>query len=249
MPDQDWIALREELDRWREAGKVADFWLRDDDAVAPTAPLSKLIDLGGRHAVPVTLAVIPQGTGAALADFLDTKPGVDVALHGWSHANHAGPNEKKQELGAQRPASDVLAELAAGFGKLQALHPGRFTATLVPPWNRIASPLVPELAGLGIRALSVFGPEKPAPVPLVNTHVDLMDWHGTRGARPPAALVADIVVRLRQMSRSGGVMGFLTHHLVHDDAGWDFLETLFAVTQAHPAARWQSLTDVLAEIG
>jgi hypothetical protein len=61
--------------------------------------------------------------------------------------------------------------------------------------------------------------------------------------------VADIVARLRQMAQSGGVMGFLTHHLVHDDAGWDFLDALFEVTQAHPACRWRSLTDVLAEIG
>lgn len=249
MPEQDWSVLTEELDRWRDAGRTADFWLRDDDAVEPTAPLSKLLALAGAHAIPVTLAVIPQFTGIVLADFLDTRPGVDVALHGWSHANHAGPDEKKQELGPHRPAADVLAELSAGFRKLQPLHPGRFTAALVPPWNRIAGPLVPELAGLGIRALSVFGPEKTAPVPLVNTHVDLMDWHGTRGARPRAALVADIVARLRQMSQSGGVMGFLTHHLAHDDAAWDFLDALFEVTASHPACRWRSLTDVLAEIG
>ncbi len=35
-------ALREELDRWDEAGLSAAFWLRDDDAVADTAALRRL---------------------------------------------------------------------------------------------------------------------------------------------------------------------------------------------------------------
>jgi hypothetical protein len=30
----------------------------------------------------------------------------------------------------------------------------------------------------------------------------------------------------------------LTHHLVHDDAGWRFLERLFEATATHPAVRW-----------
>lgn len=242
-----WAPLTNELDRWQEAGKVAPFWLRDDDAVEPTAELTRLLELIECREIPVTLAVIPIQTGQVLADFLETRPLVEVTVHGWSHTNHAKADEKKQELGTHRPADTVLAELRSGFVKLQQLHGERFRPMLVPPWNRIAKPLIPELAGLGFRALSVFGPEKPAPLPQINTHVDLMDWHGMRGARETSALVADIVRRLRQMPETGGAMGMLTHHLVHDAAGWDFLDRLFEVTAQHPACRWWASADMLAQ--
>ena len=245
MPNDVWKPLIAALDRWQDDGRIASFWLRDDDAVEPTAELATLLETTAEHDIPATLAVIPEHTGKALAEFLDSRPRVDVAVHGWSHKNHAGEGEKKQELGLQRPLDTVLAELKAGFDHLQALHPTRFVPMLVPPWNRIAAPLIPELAGLDFEALSVFGPEKPAALRLINCHVDLMDWHGTRGAREADALIADIVRRLQQMSDTGGVMGFLTHHLVHDAAGWRFLDGLFEVTTQHPACRWMPLTDML----
>lgn len=241
-----WTPLTDELDRWQQAGKTAPFWLRDDDAVEPTAELARLLALTEQYQIPFTLAVIPIHTGQVLAGFLDGRS-IDVAVHGWSHTNHAGPDEKKQELGSHRPADAVLGELKAGIEKLRTLHGARFIPMLVPPWNRIAAPLVSELGRLGFQALSVFGPEKPGPLPLINTHVDLMDWHGTRGGREASALAADIVKRLRQMSETGGVMGLLTHHLVHDAAGWDFLDGLFAVSARHPACRWVQSADVLAQ--
>jgi hypothetical protein len=247
MMSDVWEPLTEELDRWQKAGKVAAFWLRDDDAVEPTAELIRLLDLAGHHEIPATLAAIPVHTRTVLADFLETRSLVEVAVHGWSHTNHAGAGEKKQELGAHRPADAVLAELKSGFAKLEALHGKRFRPVLVPPWNRITPSLMPELSRLGFQALSAFGPEQAAPLPQINTHVDLMDWHGTRGARETSALVADMVKRLRRMSETGGVMGMLTHHLVHDAAGWDFLAELFEITARHDACRWTTLADVLLQ--
>ncbi|MGO7418364.1 polysaccharide deacetylase, partial [Rhizobium ruizarguesonis] len=38
-----WDPLRRELDLWQAAGRVARFWLRDDDAVEPTLALEMLI--------------------------------------------------------------------------------------------------------------------------------------------------------------------------------------------------------------
>ncbi|TIT57545.1 MAG: polysaccharide deacetylase, partial [Mesorhizobium sp.] len=57
--DQIWQPLVEELARWQRAGRKAEFWLRDDDAVDPTPALDRLLDLTRQFAVPVTLAVIP----------------------------------------------------------------------------------------------------------------------------------------------------------------------------------------------
>jgi peptidoglycan/xylan/chitin deacetylase (PgdA/CDA1 family) len=247
MADDVWTPLRHELDRWHEADKVADLWLRDDDAVEPTPALARLVEATGRHAMPLTLAVIPAHASQSLADGLKDEPNVAVAIHGWSHVNHAGADEKKQELGAQRPADVVLAELDDGLQRLRTLFGRQLTPVLVPPWNRIAPDLLPSLTGLGFQALSVFGREKPAPLPMVNTHVDLIDWHGTRGGREPAVLVAEIVARLAVTFHAGGTMGLLTHHLVHDAAASDFLDTVFALTADHPGCRWRALADMLPE--
>lgn len=171
-------------------------------------------------------------------------------MHGWSHKNHAGLKAKKQELGGERPTEVVLDELGEGFRLLERLHPARFLPVLVPPWNRIDAALIPALPALGFAALSVYGRAKHgSPVPLLNTHVDIIDWHGTRGGRGEAELVAELVAELRdRFAGSDEPIGVLTHHLVHDAAAWDFLSALFAVTGGHPAVRWSSASELLEHV-
>lgn len=245
MSNADWTPLISVLDAWHGEARVAGFWLRDDDAVEPTPALARLMDICDRHHVPATLAVIPAHTGAPLADFLFGKAGVEVALHGWSHENHAPPDQKKQELGAHREPDTVLAELAAGRQRLTSLFGEQFVPVLVPPWNRIDKTLLPRLAGIGVGGLSVFGPEAPSTLPTVNTQADIMDWHGSRGCRPASEIIADVVKRLGEMRAGGGTMGLLTHHLVHDEAAWHFLEAMFAATADHPACSWCRLGELL----
>ncbi|MBB4299693.1 hypothetical protein GGI55_004311 [Rhizobium leguminosarum] len=241
-----WEPLHRELDRWQAAGRAARFWLRDDDAIEPTPDLETLLALAGESQVPLMLAVIPGLTGEALAARLAEDAGVTVAVHGWSHTNHAGPERKKQELGGERPADVVLGELREGFQRLERLYPARFQPVLVPPWNRIDAALIPALPGLGFAALSVYGRAKGGPMPLLNTHVDIIDWHGTRGGRSEAELVAELVAELSdRFAGSEEPIGILTHHLVHDTAAWDFLSGLFAVTARHPAVRWSPATALL----
>ncbi|EJT06643.1 polysaccharide deacetylase family protein [Rhizobium sp. CCGE 510] len=242
-----WEPLRRELDRWQATGRVARFWLRDDDAVEPTPALETLLALTGESKIPLTLAVIPGRTGEALAARLAAEAGVTVAVHGWSHTNHARPEGKKQELGGDRPAAVVLGELGEGLLLLQRLYPTRFLPVLVPPWNRIDAALIPALPRLGFAALSVYGrARQDGPVPLVNTHVDIIDWHGTRGGRAEAELVAELVAELgHRYGGSDEPIGVLTHHLVHDAAAWDFLSALFAATGRHPAVHWSAASALL----
>lgn len=237
MTDRGRDALLRVLDRRAAENRPAALWLRDDDAVEPTDPLARFLALTSARSVPVTLAVIPEESGVALEAYLDGFEGIEIALHGWSHRNYAPAGEKKQELGGHRPAALVLAELSSGFAKLSALHGERMLPMLVPPWNRIAPALLPSLPGIGISCLSVFGPEKARGIAELNTHVDVMDWHGTRGGRPADILHAEIAARIDSMG-DGQAMGLLTHHLVHDAAVDDFLEGLFALTAGHPGCRW-----------
>ncbi|SFJ49008.1 Polysaccharide deacetylase [Phyllobacterium sp. CL33Tsu] len=247
--DATWQPLQAELQRWFDAGRQAQFWLRDDDAVKPTSALERLLELSNKNDVPMTLAVVPAHAEATLAERLTDEQRILVAVHGWSHQNHAPITEKKQELGSHRPRQMVLGEIGEGVARIRTLFPQRFVPVLVPPWNRIDQGLIAELPRLGFDALSVFGPAKAkqtAFIPVVNTHVDLMDWHGTRGGRNHEELVAAIVKELQsRFDGLGEPIGILTHHLVHDEAAWQFLHKLFAIIAAAPNARWAALGELI----
>ena len=246
--DLTWQPLRDALQRISDQGRTARLWLRDDDAVEPTAALDRLLSLTRDHAVPLGLAVIPAFTGPALVERLQIEDHVSVTVHGWSHENHAPAERKKQELGPERPVSVVLDQLRAAFDQLRALYPQTFEPVLVPPWNRIDPALLPSLAALGYRAVSVYGKAKQAgAIRLINTHVDIMDWHGTGGCRPQAELVTLLAAELGdRLADSDEPIGILTHHLVHDAAAWDFLARLFEECRA-PAIRWHALGDLLRQ--
>jgi hypothetical protein len=244
MTDDAWAPLREGLDRWARAGRRPTFWLRDDDAIAPTPALDRLLTLTGRFEIPLVLASIPAYATPALADRLVPEPLVRVAVHGWSHANHAPEGEKKQELGLHRSENEVLDDLRRGLDRIGELYGGQAVPLLVPPWNRIEAALLPALPSLGFEALSVYGPTKPAPLPLINSTVDIMDWHGTRGCLPTPVLVETIAAQLQTASTGDEAIGLLTHHLVHDAAAWTFLEQLFELTRAK--AHWLGFDALMA---
>jgi hypothetical protein len=246
MIDSPWQLLRDELDRWVDAGLKARLWLRDDDAIEPTPALERLCGLSHNHEIPVTLAAIPARTGEALARFIEASDLVSVAVHGWSHMNHAPAGEKKQELGPHRPTAVVLSELEQGFAVCKDLFGGKFVSALVPPWNRIDRALVSRLSPLGFSALSVFGHESYDEIQTINTHVDVIDWHGTRGCADHALLVKQLAGELAASRQSSHyAVGVLTHHLMHDDAAWMFLQRLFVETR-HPAGEWHSLRQLMA---
>ncbi|WP_415926451.1 polysaccharide deacetylase family protein [Neorhizobium phenanthreniclasticum] len=228
------------LDRAAENNRPITFWLRDDDATEPTNPLEQLLELTAENDVPVTLAVIPAGAGQSLSARLEDEPLVTVAVHGWSHQNHAPEGEKKQELGSHRDPAVVLAEIDQGRKRLEGLFGERAFPMLVPPWNRIDRGLLPALPPLGIQALSTFGRENGnGRIPLLNTHIDIIDWHGTRGGRSEDLLFGEVLRRIGELSGHPlDTIGILSHHLVHDASAWRFLETLFELTRGHPGCRW-----------
>jgi len=236
--------LTDALDDRLRSGCPVQFWLRDDDAIEPSALLERLLALSGSHAIPLTLAAIPACSGEALAKRLACASHVTIAVHGWSHTNHAMPGEKKQELGIHRPVEQILSELSQGFNRLADLHGQQFVPLLVPPWNRIAPLIVEALFNLGYRGLSTFGAASPGPIAIINTHVDLIDWKGSRGGRAHDTLVAELI---EQITRNTAPIGLLTHHLVHDSVAWQFLEQLFAITCDHAGCQWVSVKDYLPE--
>lgn len=251
----DWTELSQELDAWQRSGRRASLWWRDDDAVEPTAALERLLDLARAAEVPLALAVIPvRATPGLAARLARTATPVAVLQHGFAHVNHAAHGEKKIELGAQRPRESVLEELSRGRALLDGLFGDSEGGILVPPWNRIADDLLPDLAGLGYRGLSTFGPRRAAEtaegLPQANTHVDILRWCAPRGfageSAVLAALTAHLAARRNGTADPAEPTGILTHHLAHDDAAWAFLAAMLRRLSAHLAVGFLGAKEVFA---
>ncbi|MBO9407526.1 polysaccharide deacetylase family protein [Shimia sp. R9_1] len=224
----DWEPLRAEFREWRAAGLTLPFWWRDDDAVTPTDALDHLGALSAAVEVPVHLAIIPEQATVDLAQTLrDTFVPV---VHGWAHLSHTPEGIKNAEFGAGRPPEVAQADLAAALEQMTSLFGNRLAMMFVPPWNRMDVALMPALAALGYDAVSTYQPRNQSFAALgleqINTHLDPIYWRGTRGLVAPDALIAQLIALLKD--RRAGLtdnhepLGYLTHHLVHDDDIWNF---------------------------
>ncbi|MCJ2027085.1 glycosyltransferase [Methylobacterium sp. J-067] len=215
--------LRGALDR---AGEIR-LWWRDDDAVAATPALDRLLALAGPR--PILIAAIPARIEPSLAHRLRGARTICVGVHGLAHDNHAPPDAKPAEFGPHRPLATLREEAARALALAQDRLPREtLLPVFVPPWNRIDPDLAADLPSLGYAGLSAAkGPGGAA--------LDVIDWRGTRSLRDPAALLATLTAHAE--SRSGAPLGLLTHHLAHDEAVWAFLAELLTVLD-HPAVRW-----------
>ncbi|MBK1838882.1 polysaccharide deacetylase family protein [Azospirillum sp. YIM B02556] len=246
-----WTAVHEELARWTDLGRCCALWLRDDDAVAAGPQLDRLLQRCAQANIPLGLAVIPADAEPSLAQALAGHAFVTPLVHGWSHADHAAPGRKKCEFGPERPPEVRQAEAERGLSTLRPLFGRRLLPLFVPPWNRMAPDMPARLAAAGYRAVSAFGPA-PAPrdgIAWVNTHLDLIDWRGSRSAVPLDALLDLLCRELRERREGrrppGEPIGLLTHHRVHDAAIWDLLDRLLDRLTGHPALEWPAVDELV----
>lgn len=215
----------------------ATFWWRDDDAAQPTPELERLLSLSARFKVPLALAVIPEAADPHIFRLLPEE--TLVLQHGCDHRNRAAPGEKKTEFPEAEPDARALERLAAASLRLKKMAGDRALPVLVPPWNRIKESLIPSLPSIGFSGLSRDGKARPVQgLKQVNTHIDIVAWHeGRRFIGEEHALSA--VLKLLDGEHR---VGWLTHHAVHDDAAWRFLERLFRLE----GARWASAAELFS---
>lgn len=249
-------ALRLELDLWADAGRVASFWWRDDDAEAPTDPIRRLLDLASDAAVPLILATVPKGATDGLARLVDAHPVIVPVLHGWAHQDHSPADVKgKWELGNHRPMAEILGELAAGSTRLTDLFGTRYRTMLVPPWNRIDPAVTARLPEIGVTALSTSD-ARPHPfaapgLPMVNCHCDIIKWKNIRAYVGPEKMAAKLVNHLsaRRLGAADAAepTGLLTHAWIHDDNAWQGLAAVAWLINDHAAACWVNPMDRLPQ--
>jgi predicted glycosyltransferase/peptidoglycan/xylan/chitin deacetylase (PgdA/CDA1 family) len=238
-----WARLEAALRRAAADRRDVAMWWRDDDAIAPSRALDRLLELARQHDVPVALAVVPDLAEPSLAARLAEEPLASVLVHGCRHENHAPPGAKRQELG-YRSSSDIESGLAASRQRIERLFGAQAVPILVPPWNRIDPTLVPRLPALGFTGLSTFGPAghgAPAAIRTINAHVDPIDWKEGRGLAEEAGLLDRLCAAIDLADRAGGSsepIGILTHHLVHDPWIWAFVDDLLGRLRACSAVRF-----------
>ena len=231
-----WVELQTALDAVAERGEAIRVWWRDDDAGRNHPALTRLLDLAECRDLPLALAVVPMWLDANAQGRIAASPQATVLQHGFAHANHAPPDGRSIELGGRDPET-VLAELARGRAVLADAFGCAFLAVLVPPWNRLDAALIARLTGCGFVGLSTFGPRiatGAAPgLVQVNTHLDPIDWRGSRLFVGETAALGRLVAVLE----ADEPIGILSHHLAMDEAGWAFLDRLLGVLAGHPGAR------------
>jgi hypothetical protein len=245
----DWADLERELDSWSRTGQSATFWWRDDDAATATPALQRLLDLAATAAgqpLPLALAVIPARADSALVQTLYASDQTVALQHGHAHANQAAIGAKKAEFGVGRNSSLALRDLRLGAQRMGELFGDHALPVLVPPWNRIDPALTGRLAELGIRGLSTYGPRAAMTtaggVIVVNTHVDIINWHegrrflGLEGCLRLA--VGHLAARRQRRVDPREPTGLLSHHLIHGEDTWAFLAAFLQRTNHHPAVRW-----------
>lgn len=239
-------SLRDELDHWAEHGRRADFWWRDDDAVADTPALRQLLERATGQALPLWLAVIPAELQDSLPAALIDHPGVGVLQHGVDHRNRAAPDQRKCEFPPERDMDEALAQLKLSCLHLQQAFGARFAPVLVPPWNRLAAGYPARLAGAGFTGLSTLGPRQAQPgLEVINVHADLIDWKARAYAGDKAvaaALVRHLAARRLGRADAGEATGIMSHHRLHDADIWAGLDRLLALLSHHPAATWSDLS-------
>ena len=239
-----WEDLATEIARWRDGGRMVDFWWRDDDAGCPTEAFARLTNLASQSRIPLGLAVIPQRAEPELFAALDAQTA--VLMHGVDHRNRAPQDQKPSEFPESEAVDVALGRIAEGRRRLAALAPTRLLPMLVPPWNRFSRALIEHLPQHALRGFSAFGPraraEPATGVRQVNTHVDIIAWKRGRTFVGEERALSEAVKHLAER-RTGKVdaaepTGWLTHHERHDEMVWSFLAKLFDFTRTQSGVRW-----------
>ena len=232
----DWSRLDAALDK----AETPSFWWRDDDAIADTPALHRLLDMAESIAAPLVLAVIPGNLTDGLAQAIEGRD-VTTAVHGWTHTNHAPESEKKAEFRNHRPEAVLMDEARRGLGILDDAFGVQSLPLFIPPWNRVAIDL--PLAQCGFSGISIYGQREVScerNLVRFDSHLDPIDWRGSRSAVPLQRIIDEIA----DLLASDAPIGLMTHHLVHDDAIWTLCETL--VTRLNQrGVQWISARDLL----
>jgi hypothetical protein len=262
MMSRSWEHVSHELDCWAMRGLKARFWVRDDDACEMSTPLARLHELATRHDITIGLAVIPAKVHPSLLKFMaDEGRRFHPMCHGWQHINHAPAGRKPAEFGGGRLISASMKDARSAFGTFRRYFAG-YDAVFVPPFGQISGAMIRALAAIGFAGVSA-GPgwlerklsylpsmairipsvkvASRSGIPRLDVHIDPIDWQ--RRTAHSEDTICNAIVRSLRPRRMGLLasdlpIGFVTHHLAHDDRIWGACNDALDVLRGHRAAEF-----------
>jgi hypothetical protein len=230
-----WWRLGLELGRWRRAGQRPVLWWRDDDAREVTPQFRRLLVHVTRADLPLCLAVIPEGLDPELCAVVAPYVRIAVLQHGVTHLNAAGAFPS--EFAFTDEPKKVAQRLAEGWSRLDGF--ARRLPVYVPPWNTLTPNVMAALAQSGHRRVSAWnGLAQPG---RVDAHLDLLRWRGGprfAGREPILGRLTALLEWRRRRRLWDEPIGLLTHHLVHDEAAWRFLDELLLFRPLQEDVQW-----------
>jgi hypothetical protein len=219
-----YLRLIHELGIWRRAWHPPILWWRDDDCREPTWQLDRLLHVRGDF--PLTLAVIPDGDLSALSKRLAEFVGISIAQHGVDHANKLPDGGPRSEFPEDMAQDCINAAVAAGRARLSAA--GLSPEFFVPPWNEPNDRLIAAIKATqyDTYSIGIHGAPRDG-LAHIGAQVDILRWKGApkfRGKRRIFDALRKQLERRRKAGKFDEPIGLLTHHLVHDEQAWAFLE-------------------------
>ena len=150
------------------------------------------------------------------------------------------PRDEKQRSSATTARWTGFWKTSARLGRCRIFPAHSFPCSCRPGPLADASARGQEI---GLTGLSTFGTASSSDPHWVNMHLDIFEWRPVR--RPLKATEAYSILTAEVEGRLAGdsaPVGIMTHHLVHEEASWSFLDELLGLIADHPAVEWPSHT-------
>lgn len=244
----EWLnELRYALDT---AQGCVSFFFRDDDAGWETDRLFELLDLFGRHSIPIDVAAIPEAMtdslGFELRSRIEAGPGrLAIHQHGFAHRNHEAEG-RKCEFGVTREPLLQQRDIQSGKEKLLDLFGPHLSPIFTPPWNRCTAATGECLRRAGFLVLSRDSTAKPLNLDGLFELPVTIDWFA-RAKGVPLSLDR-LGTRLAGMARPPAPVGIMLHHALMDECELGRANELLTLIASHENARCYLMEQIVPSL-
>lgn len=246
LPDTIRARLRQVFPAEMKDGPTLQVFFRADDIALVDPAFSRLMQLFGRHAIPLCLAVVPDWLDAAnwerLQQFEPENPLWCWHQHGRVHVNHATEG-KKSEFGDSRSRKAIRSDIEEGRYLLVRKFGKHFCQVFTPPWNRCGLKTLETLPALGFRAVSRSAGARPPAGGIIPDLAVNVDLH-TRKENDSTAGWQNLLEEFARAAATGRI-GVMLHHQRMNEAAFDFLDLFLAELRSRQNIICCSFRDML----
>jgi hypothetical protein len=227
-----------------------------------SSSLAHLHRLATRYDITIGLAAIPGKVHPSLLQFMrEEGRRFHPMCHGWQHVNYAAAGRKPSEFGDDRSMSALIQDAQLALSTFRKYFVN-YDVVFVPPFGQISRPMIRALPGIGFAGLS-GGPrwlERKllhlsswavriprvnfagwSSIPRLDVQIDPIDWR--RRTAHSTDTICNVIVRCLRLRRMGFIasdtpIGFVTHHLDHDDKVWAICNDVLNFLRHHDAVEF-----------